>query len=81
MAVTQAELEAKVEAALQAVTAARPGVDSAVALITSQRQQIADLINNAPDLATAAANVDAFMAELQAQKQELADAQVAPGTP
>jgi chromosome segregation ATPase len=81
MAVTQAELQTKLDEALKAVTDARPGVDSTVALIVAQREQIADLIANAPDLATAAASVDALMAEYQAQKQELADAQVAAGTP
>ena len=78
---TPAELQAKLDAALQAVTDAKPGVDSAVALITSQRATIADLIKNAPDLTAAAATVDQFLAAQQAQKQELADALVAPGTP
>src|ERR1043166_1020560 len=78
---TPAELQAKLDAALQAVTDAKPGVDSAVSLITSQRATIAELIKNAPDLTAAAATVDQFLAAQQAQKQELADALVAPGTP
>lgn len=71
MGVTQAELQTKLDEALVVVTGARPHIDSTVALIQQQRQQIADLIANAPDLATAAASVDALMAEYESQKQAL----------
>ena len=81
MAVSKAELQAKLDEALTAVTDARPGVDSAVALVVTLRQQLADAIAGAVDLTDAAAVVDQIMAAHQANAQALADGMAAPAVP
>jgi hypothetical protein len=79
MPVTPAELQTKLTEALAAVTNARPGIDSTVALIATQRQQIADLMANATDLTEAAATVDALLAKQQENAKALTDGAAAPG--
>src|ERR1043166_8352151 len=73
MAVTPAELQAKLDALLKDVTDAKPGVDSAVALIATLRTQLADAIKNSADLTEAAASVDKILAAHQANAKELVD--------
>jgi len=81
MAVSQAELKAKLDELAQVVTDARPRIDSVTALIVTLRAQLADAIANAADLTEAAASVDQIMAAHQANSKALDDAIVAPGTP
>lgn len=79
--ITKAELQAKLDTTLAEITAATPGVASAVALIASLRKEAADAIANAVDLTEAAASVDAILAKHQDNAKVLSDGMAAPAVP
>ena len=74
---TKAELQAKLNDTLTAVRNATPGVQSAVALIASLRQELADAIANAGDLTDAAAVVDEILSTHESNAKALSDGMAA----
>lgn len=72
MAISVADLQAKIDAAVKAATDETTAVDSTEALLATLRQQIADLMAGAPSLDAAAASVDQLLAAQQSNAGKLA---------